>query len=202
MPWPLIGGIAGAIGSIFGKSGEKKADERAAQSNYAAEQARTQQQALLALLGLQERGTMDRAQLGITAPQDRARQALVGSLLSRLQPTRVTPPAGINMGQISGGLGAALGGPGAQMAGRLLQQQALQALLSGRDVPAMPNYVQQGMIQQPGYQQPSRGEGFLSALGLGGSLLGGVLGAIPRKVPSTQNRGYAPYPTAPPRIRP
>lgn len=177
----ILGG-ASLLGSLFGGAGKGAAQERQAANDFAQRenqmrlgQYSTQQQALLSLLGLDERAAMDRAQLGIAAPSARAKQALVGSLLSRLQPASIQAPAGVRVGQVGGGLGAALGGGGMQQAGQLLQAQALKALASGSDVPAAANYAQRGMLPAPqvqGYKQAGKGESILSALGLAGGLAG------------------------------
>ena len=177
----MLGAILGAVsglGSIFGGAGKGAAQERQSQNAFQANTHQTQQQALLSLLGLDERATMDRAQLGIAAPQARAKQALLGSLLSRLNKATVTPPAGIRMGQVSGGVGDAIGGQGQKLAGLLLQAQALKALQSGSDVPGQANYAQRGMLPAPAYKKAGGGESFLSALGLAGGLAGAGQGLV------------------------
>ena len=188
----ILGGITG-LGSVFGGAGQGQAAERQSQNDFLQRenqmrlgQYSTQQQALLSLLGLDEKATMDRAQLGIQAPSSRTKQAVIGSLLARLQPTRIQAPAGINVGKVSGGLSGAMGGGGMRAAGNALQMQALKALLSGSDVPQAGNYTQRGMVQAPqmqGYKSAGKGESLLSALGLAGGLAGGLQQMRPQIVP-------------------
>lgn len=183
--WAAIPAIAGALGSIFGRSSKGAADERGrenalieSQNRRQSDEFNTRQQALLHLLQMQERGTMDRAQLGISAPMDRTRQAMIGSVLQRLMPNSISGlPAGVNVPARSGGLTAALrNNPGLRMAGRGLEQQALQALLSGSDVPAMTDF-RGGLLQPPqaqGYKKPGK----METIGSLGGLIGGGLGAL------------------------
>lgn len=183
----MLGTILGAItglGSILGGAGRGAAAERQSQNDFLQrenqmrlQQYAAQQQALAQLLGLDESATMNRAQLGIQAPSARAKQAVVGSLLARLQPARVTPPSGVRMGQLSGGLGGAIGNGGMQQAGNALLAQALQALIAKSDVPGQTNYAQRGLLQTPAmaaYKGAGKGESLLSALGLAGGVAGAV----------------------------
>ena len=189
----MLGAILGAVtglGSIFGGAGKGAAEERGNQNNYQAQAYDAQQRALLSLLGLDERATMDRAQLGIAAPQARTKQAVIGSLLSRLQPASVQPPAGVNMGRLSGGIGSAIGGPGMQAAGQALQMQALKALLSGSDVPAATNYAKTGMLPMPAYKKAGKGESFMSALGLMGAGAQAAAPYLPKSQPKPNTPGF------------
>lgn len=197
----MLGAILGAVtglGSILGGGGKGAAAERQNQNDFIQrenqmrlQQQAAQQQALLSLLGLDERATMDRAQLGIQAPSARAKQAVIGSLLARMTPAQVTPPAGVNMAKISGGAAGALGNPQMQAAGNALSAQALQALLSKSDVPAAANYRQQGMVapaQMAPYKSAGKGESLMSALGLGGGIAG-ILGGLKKKPPVSDYPG-------------
>jgi hypothetical protein len=188
----MLGAILGAVtglGSLFGGAGKGAAQERQNQNQHAGSIYDTQQRSLLSLLGLDERATMDRAQLGIAAPQQRAKQALLGSLMQRMQKAQVQPPPGIRMGQVSGGIGDAIGGPGMKGAGLLLQLQALKALQSGSDVPAATNYAKTGMLPAPAYKKAGKGESIMSALGLIGGGLQAGLGAY-----GASQKAPTPYP--------
>jgi hypothetical protein len=167
--WGQILGAVTGLGSLFGGAGKGAAQERYGQNQHAANTYDTQQRSLLSLLGLDENATMNRAQLGIQAPQQRAKQALLGSLMQRMQKAQVQPPPGIRMGQVSGGIGDAIGGSGAKMAGLLMQLQALKAMQSGSDVPAPTNYAQRGMLPPPQFKKAGKGESIMSLLGLGGA---------------------------------
>lgn len=208
----MLGAILGGaqlLGSLFGGAGKGAAAERQSQNEFLQRenqmklgQYSTQQQALLSLLGLDESALMNRAKLGIEAPSARTKQAVLGSLLSRLQPTQVQAPAGIRVPQVSGGLRDALGGAGMRGAGNLLQLQALKALASKSDVPAPTNYAQRGMLPAPqmqGYKQAGKGESLLSMLGLAGGVAGALGGMMNRQTsqPNTlmaqQNMNMVPY---------
>jgi len=204
----MLGAILGGaqlLGSIFGGAGRGAAESRQAENDFLqrenmlrSNQYSTQQQALLSLLGLDENATMNRAQLGLQAPNVRAKQAVLGSLLSRLQPAQIQAPAGIRVGQISGGLGDAIGGAGMRGAGNLLQLQALKALASKSDVPAAANYASRGMLAPPqmnAYKKPGKGESLLSMLGLAGGVLGAIGGARGSgdSAPSMSNAMPTPY---------
>lgn len=186
----MLGAILGAatgLGSLFGGAGRGAAAERQSQNDFIQRenqmrlsQQQAQQQALMQLLGLDERATMDRAQLGIAAPSARTKQAVIGSLLSRLQPASVQAPAGVRVGQIRGGLGDAIGGGAMRQAGNALSSQALQALLSRSDVPAVTNYAKTGLVapaQMQGYKKAGKGESIMSAIGVGGGLAS-ILGPL------------------------
>jgi hypothetical protein len=172
-----------AVGNIAGGAAKGAANERAMENQRQANVYDTQQRSLLQALGLDERATMDRAQLGIAAPQARAKQALLGSLMQRMQKANVQPPPGIRMGQVSGGIGDAIGGSGAKMAGILMQLQALKAMQSGSDVPAATNYAQKGMLPPPEYKKAGKGESIMSLLGLVGGGIGALGGAMQQKPP-------------------
>lgn len=171
---------------LLSKAGGGAAKERQTQNDYQLSADRAAQQghqtdmtALLRALEMNESATMDRAKLGISAPRDRARQALLGSLLSNAQTARVTPPAGINMGTVSGGLDISQLLAGARGAGRELTSQATQALQTRSDIPAMTDATSRlkSAPTPSGYRRPGTMETLLSGGGLLGSLLGGVMQA-------------------------
>lgn len=193
MPFPLAAVLGGAsiLGKLFSGGAKGAASERQSANDFQQRQDQLatsrygiQQSALANLLGLQERATMDRAQMGVAAPSARLKQAILGSLLQNLQSARVSPPKGVNMAQISGGLDPSrLLNAGARAGGGELQRQALLALLTKSDVPAQTDYATQGMLQAPAagnYQKPG---GLEKALTIGG-LLGSLGGAVGQMIPN------------------
>jgi len=176
----LLGGV-GLLGGLFGGAGKGAAQERANQNDLISRdnQTRTsqygiQQNAALNANALQERALMDRAQMGVNAPQQRMLQALLGSMLQNAQGAQFSGlPKGVSVPTMSGGMNPSTlinllqrAGGGAQ------QKQALLAALTGSDTPAAPNYPQSALMAPPqmqGYKQPGKGESLLSALGLAGS---------------------------------
>lgn len=187
MPLPLMAIAAGAgiLGKIMGGGAKGAATERAGQNDFTAQQ---NQQALSKygidqgarqnLLGQQEQATLNRAQLGMQAPNVRMKQALLGSLIQNMQSAKVTPPSGIRMGQVSGGVDpSSLLNAGARAGGGEMQRQALMALLTKSDVPAATDFVRDGTVAAPqmgGFKQAGRGESLMSLLGLLGSAGGAI----------------------------
>jgi hypothetical protein len=187
LPLLAIAAGAGLIGKIAGGAGKGAAAERANQNNFAQTQNQQalsqfgiQQNARNNLLGQQEQATLNRAQLGMQAPNVRMRQALLGSLIQNMQSAKITPPSGIRMGQVSGGIDpSALLNAGARQGGAEMQRQALMALLTKSDVPAATDFVRDGTVAAPqmgGYKKPGRGESILSLIGLLGSAGGSMAG--------------------------
>ena len=187
MAFPLMGVLAGAgvLGKLFGGAAKGASDNRAQQNQFQAQQNQQalqqygiEQGAKTNLSNLQEQATMNRAQMGIAAPQQRMKQALLASILQNLQSAKVTPPAGVRMGQLSGGIDPSrLINPAARAGGAEMQKQALLALLTGSDTPGPTDYLSSGRVQAPslgGFQGPGKGESILSTLGLLGSIGGGV----------------------------
>jgi hypothetical protein len=136
----------------------------------------TQQRGLIDLLNLQERGVQDRAQMGLQAPGQRMRQSVLGSLIQNMQAAKVTPPPGVNMAQMSGGLSPALLSPAVRAGGGELQRQALLALLNKSDVPGPTDYPTSGMIAPPAYKGAGKGETLASLLGIGANIAGSYAG--------------------------
>lgn len=174
-------GLLPLIGGMLSGGAKGQAAERGGQNNFNLSQDvlrdrqyGTQQSALLQLLGLLEAGQLQRARIGLDAPGQRTRQAILGSLLQNIQPFSVSPPPGVRMGNIQGGMSPALLNPQARQAGGELQRQALQALISRSDVPAMPDTSRTILAppQLSPYRQAGKGESIMSLLGLGLSGLG------------------------------
>lgn len=195
MPLPILPILlaAGGLGKVFGGAAKGQADERANQNAYGLNQNaqdtqrfNVAQDARTRLLELQERGTMDRAKLGLMAPQQRAKQALLGSLLQNMQKVNVQPPAGIRMGTVTGGLNMDAISAAARGGGGELQRQALAALASGSDIPGQTDFMGQGTLSAPGqrgYRNAGRGESILSILGLLGSVGGASAPLFPGNAP-------------------
>lgn len=188
MALPIAGILAGAglVGKLFGGGAKGAATERAnanqfqlGQDQLANQRYGIEQGARTNLSQLQEQATMNRAQLGMMAPKERMKQAILGSLIQRLQSAKVTPPAGVNMAKLSGGIDpSALLNAGARAGGGEMQRQALLALLTKSDVPGQTDYVGSGTLRPPQsgtYKTAGKGESLLSLLGLVGSA-GGALG--------------------------
>lgn len=185
MPAWLIPALM-AGGSLLGKAGGGAAKERTNRNAFAADTNQQAQrghqfdiQALLQALQQNERGQMDRAQLGITAPQARARQSVIGSMMANGRTAKVQAPPGINVGKVSGGLDIDALLSGARGAGRELNTQANQALQSRSDIPAFTD-ARAGLTKSPmpqGYKGAGMGESLMSGGGLLASLLGGIMAA-------------------------
>jgi hypothetical protein len=187
MPLPLLAIAAGAgiLGKIAGGAGKGAAAERGNQNDFT----QTQNQQALSkygidqsarqnLLGQQEQATLNRAQLGMQAPNVRMKQALLGSLIQNMQSAKITPPSGIRMGQMTGGIDpSSLLNAGARAGGGEMQRQALMALLTKSDVPAATDFVRDGTVAGPqmgGYKKPGGMETALSLIGLLGSAGGAM----------------------------
>lgn len=153
-------------------------NDRAAMDRFS-----TKQHATQTALGQEEAGKLNRAELGLRAPGMRSRQALAGSMLANFQP-RSLP----GVPQIRGGAANAIS-PTARDAGRALEAQALEALLSGSDIPASTDFAggvleapeamdfRSGILADPrmgGYKSAGALEKILGAGGLVGSILGGI----------------------------
>ena len=131
-----------------------------------------------------EGATMDRANLGITAPMARTKQAAYGDALKNVQDVNINFDA--KTGKlpsfgISGGLRPSMFGENARAAGGELSRQALMALMTKSDIPGMPTLPdQQALSELPELSTPqgsSALEKITGGVGLGGSILG-ALGPI------------------------
>lgn len=171
---PLVMAGASLLGPLLSKGGKGAQEERSNQNNSALQRDqlaqgahRTDTSALLQALQQNESATMDRAKLGISAPQARAKQALLGSLLSNAQTVRAPNGMGGNGIDLSALLS------GARQAGGDLTSQANAALRSGSDIPAFTDATAR-LTKAPSptpYQQPGTMESILSGGGLLASLL-------------------------------
>lgn len=177
MPAWLLPALMG-VGAIASKAGSGASKERENANDFQLRQNQLTQQAhqsdvssLLEALRQNENAKITRAQLGLQAPSARAKQALLGSLMANARTARVTPPAGIRMGHISGGVDLDALLAHARGAGRTLNTQATSALESGSDVPAYEDATAR-LTKSPasaGYQKAGAMESLLSLLGLVGA---------------------------------
>lgn len=178
--------LAGAslLGPLLSKAGGGAASERGNQNDFLLRQNQQQQQgyqfdmqALLQALQQNERGKMDRAQMGIQAPQARMKQALLGSLLQNAKTARYTPPPGVRMGTVSGGLDLdTLINAMARKAGGTMQTQATQALETGSDVPAYEDAT--ARLQKSPTPGAYKGAGGLESILSGGGMLASLIGGL------------------------
>src|SRR5262245_11038116 len=160
--WAAIPLIASALGQWMGQASEKRAQGRqqAAASNYAFDQGnfdrfqaeqRGRQAGLqgqanenLNRANLQEQGALDRATLdlkrrefGLDAPQARARNAALGSILANVQDVTATHPRA-NIVNFQGGLRPSLLSPEARQLGAQMSRDALIQQMGGdkfEDIP-------------------------------------------------------------------
>jgi hypothetical protein len=201
---PLLLGGASVVGKLFGGAAKGASDERTQRNNFTndaagreTQQYGIEQSARSQLAQLLEQASMNRAQMGVQAPSARTKQAILGSLLQHMKPVSVTPPKGVRMGQVSGGLNVSALSPLA--GGGELERQALMALLTKSDVPSMPD-TSGTIVGRPGaptYAQPGKLESVLSGGSLLAALLGGVGSMLPdKKAPAAGGGGTsfsAPY---------
>lgn len=180
---PAITAGAGLLGKILGGGAKGAADNRNQQNqNIASQNMRdasvfnTQQNAASNLSALDERALMDRAQMGVTAPAARTKQALLASLIANHRPTSVQAPAGIRQGTVTGGVMDGIGA-GGKAAGAELLAQAMAALKSGSDIPEAANYRESGTIAAPKPME-LEGPGMMESVLSGGSLLGSIIGGL------------------------
>jgi hypothetical protein len=173
-------------------------------SQEASSRYNTRQGATSRALESQSQEGMQRAQLGLQAPNVRARQSILGSLMQNMQPVSIETNERVrgSVPKISGGLTPAALDPTTRQHGGALMQAALQAQLTGSDVPKATNFMggvldapaatdfRSGILQTPettdfrsgvltppemgGYRRAGRGESLLS----GGSMVGGILSEL------------------------
>jgi hypothetical protein len=195
------GGMAGGWGSVLtnlasdpntyatglgmlGRLGEGQAGEREAENAAAASADRlrgslfgTEQGASTHATDAEEDAKRYRAQLGITAPTARTKQALLGSLIQNMQPVSFGDTGRVKVPTMTGGLTPAAISEATRGAGGELERQAIDALLSGSDMPSDTDF-QAARLPAPQvtpYQGPGTGESILSGLGASSSMLQAIL---------------------------
>lgn len=196
---PIISAIAGIGGSVAGKASQGAAQgrEREALLNLDRDrlasqqwQAGNQQQ----LTANQEQSAENRwrALLGIEAPNTRASQVMRGDLMSNVQDVGVTGlPPQVPRIQFTGGLRPSALGPNARAAGSALSRQALQALLTGSDVPGATDF-RSGLTKAPSITPLPEESGWAKAgnvLGIGGGMLGGIAPILAALAQLSQKQG-------------
>lgn len=174
---PLI--AMAAAGYMASRAAKGAADERAKKNQYTLQRDELAQRgntadmtALLNALNQNEQAKLNRAQLGVNAPNARAKQAILGSLMQNAQSTKYQAPPGVRVGGGGIDLGKLLSG--ARQAGGALSSQATTALQTGSDVPAYTDAASQ-LTKNPTptpYQNAGKVETILSLLGLLGSGVG------------------------------
>lgn len=170
-------------------------------SDYATRQGATtaaQQGQQNALVNQSTEG-LQRARLGLDSASQRARQSVLGSLMQNAQPSQVAVPEGQrgHVTRVTGALNPSMLDPMTRAHGAALMKAALEAQLSGSDVPAATNFAgaandwrnsildvpeavdySKGLILPPEYQKAGRGESWMSGLGAALGLAGAVGGAF------------------------
>lgn len=200
------GPIAGLMGKIFGGAAKGSAEQRMGENQQALLQAQLQNSDNIARAGLMSNNANTRAgmqndnattrasmqnsdnqfragldlqrkQFSQNEPSVQARQAMVGSLLSRIQPIRA-PGGGSQMPSIIDALG-----PEAREAGGLLSQRGLSGLQSGpskfADIPgvSLPDVTLPDVLNLPpqqlaALQKSGLLEKIMGTLGIAGSAIG------------------------------
>jgi hypothetical protein len=180
---------AAAASRAKGRAAEgtaNQAQDRGVLDRYSAEQ--------LAKLGgarILEDATQDRADRFLTDSQKRAQQVGLGDLLANVQDVSLGGmPSYIPHMSFSGGLRPSALGPNARQAGRSLSQQALEAQLSGSDIPNLPDVSQLG-TPAPGVTplpQSGKLDKLLEVLGYAGAGYGAYDEATKDKPPVIMNQ--------------
>lgn len=193
MAWPLlIPLIAGAVGKVAGSAAQGSANQRQSENQQALLQQQMRNNDVIARAGLESNNANTRASMqnqdnqfraGLDLsrkaftqqePNAQARQALTGSLLSRIQPMRA--PAGRT--QLPSILDAI--GPEAREAGSLLAQRGVEGLRAGpskfADIPdvSLPDVLH----LPPAVQAQMQRAGLLEKIMGGLGIAGGVVGAL------------------------
>lgn len=168
---PALLGIGGLVSQFLGGAAKGAADGREKQADLQSRQ----DQIKTAQYGIGQNAQFDLAQTDLARKNfeensrgGRAKQALLGALLSNLQDVNISVP-GIQTAQISGGLRPSALGEGGRAAGALLNQQALMKMLQG-------DQFQGGnILQAPGVQVIPKPSTWEKIAGIGG-LIGGGMG--------------------------
>jgi len=187
------------LAGLLGAAGKGAGAERAGQNAFQSDQDRlaanifgAQQTASSRALEAEEAGKLNRAQLGISAPQARTQQSVLGSLIQNIQPVKVNVPDRVkgSLVSYSGGLNPGLLNDLARQSGAELQNQAHAALLDKSDVPA-PTDFKSGLVTPPQptpYQEPGGFESGASA-GATAASIGGLLASLLAQRNKTQSPG-------------
>ena len=131
------------------------------------------------------------ANFALQAPSVRAGQAVRGDILSNAQDVNVTPPAGVRMGQVSGGLRPSMFSPETRSLGRALSSQANEAVQNRSDVvnfpsapalPTLPNAPSMPTLPTaptlPTVPEAGALESILGGVGTGASIAGALMNLL------------------------
>lgn len=196
---PAITMGASLLGRIFGGAAKGSADQRITENNQRLNQTQLGNSDAMARAGLlnsnanvraseqnrdnQFRSALDlqRKQFSQNEPSAQARQALTGSLMSRIQPLSMSggnPRLAANMPKMNSIIDAI--GPGAREAGGLLEQRGLSGLRSGpsqfTDLP--PVSLPDVLSLPPAQLAALKGSGLLEKILGAGGLIGSTVGAL------------------------
>lgn len=197
--------LLGVIGRIFGGAGQGAMQQRLAENQQRQNAANSANQFALQAAGLRSNDAQNRADLELRQrafqqqePGAQTRNAVSGSLLSRIQPLQLSGLSGRaqqSMPTLNNSILSALG-PEARQAGSMLANRSVQGLQNPTQFSQMPA-LQIPAMQQAALQKSGLLEKLLGAGGLIGSTVGAIgdLGTLygpPRTeydIPSDQN-GY------------
>lgn len=199
-----------ALLSTILAGGRDKMDAYQTQQGATTSAMQGQQAATSNALNNQSAEGLQRAQLGLQAPSVRARQSILGSLMKNLKPAQMqsAPGQAGHTSSITGGLSASALDPMTRAHGDELMKAAMEAQLTGSDVPAATDFksgiqdwqstildvpeatdYSKGILAPPKmqeYEQPSKLETGLSMGGIIGNILGELLkgkGAADEDIP-------------------
>lgn len=189
----------GALLSTILAGGRDKMDGYQTRQGATTNAMQGQQSATTNALMSQSNEGLQRAQLGLQAPSVRARQSVMGSLMKNMQPSKFQSAPGQrgHESSITGGMNASALDPTTRQHGDALMKAALEAQLTGSDVPKATDFksgiqdwkssvldvpeatdYSKGILAPPkmqGYQGAGKWETGLSLGGILGNLLGEVL---------------------------
>ena len=208
---PLLMAAGPLIGKIFGGAAKGSADQRYAENNQALANANQQNQLALALAQLKSSDAMQRAQMQNSynlsganvdmarkqflqnEPSVQARQAMIGSLLNRIQPASLSGLSDrVQIPNLQNSIISALG-PEARQAGALLAQRGVTGLQNPTQFDALPALSMPKPLEVPAMQQAQlQKSGLLEKILGGAGLVGSTIGAIGDLGALGRNSGYEP----------
>lgn len=208
---PLLMAAGPLIGKIFGGAAKGSADQRYAENNQALTNANQQNQLALALAQLKSSDAMQRAQMqnsynlsganvdlarkqfAQSEPSVQARQAMIGSLLNRIQPASLSGLSDrVQIPNLQNSIISALG-PEARQAGALLAQRGVSGLQNPTKFDPLPAASMPGPLELPAMQQAQlQKSGLLEKILGGAGLVGSTIGAIGDLGALGRNSGYEP----------
>lgn len=192
---PEIMDAAGTIGQVSGDAAKGVMDQRNVEnvnqlgydrnaldrSRTQIDQTQTRDQYGMNRAALIDKMMQDRAQMGIDAPMARTKQAAYGDALKNVQDVNIdfnATTGALPQFNVTGGLRPSMFGANARAAGGELGRQALMALMTKSDIPAMTDVPEASpLIDLPELSQP-KGSGALEKTLGGAGLIGNVLGGI------------------------